>query len=427
MEKIKLIGVDLDVFYKKLRNGLSVYFIPYQYKKSYFLSFSVKFGSIYRDFAKDNNSEVRTYPLGIAHFLEHKMFEMEDGKDPFEVFNETGAKPNANTNYEVTNYICYGNKSVYKNFEYLLEYVSKPYFTSENVEKEKGIIKQEIQMYDDEADWVIDEALRKAIFKDHPYRDDIAGTVKEINKITPQDLYDCYNTFYIPSNMMLFAAGDIDIKRLEEIVDKYDEEYSSKDRSFKLKEYEEPKEVYKKEVSIKHNIVIPKLAYGIKIPIDSMSFIDKIKLKMYLNMFINLKFGGTSLFREEMLKKEYMTSLYIETNIVGNFATLSFFADTDRADKLLEKIKKELLIHDISETDIERLKKVWIAAEVECSDNIRWTVNSLIADIIKYGDIINNKIDIIRELNKKELDMVISNIDFDNYSVVYMNPKDRNN
>ena len=424
MKKIKLIGIDLDLYYKKLKNGLAVYFIPYKYKKNYFLSFATKFGSIIRDFAVDDNSEIKTYPLGIAHFLEHKIFEMEDGIDPFQVFNETGTEANANTNYEVTKYICYGNNSIEKNLEYLLDYVSKPYFTDENVEKEKGIIKQEIEMYDDEADWVLDEALRKALFKVHPYRDDIAGTVEEIYKITKEDLYDCYNAFYNPHNMMLFVAGNIDIKKLVSIVDNYDKKYPSKETNPKIKSYNEPDNVYKKKLSIKHNIVLPKLAYGIKIPLVSLRLDDIVKIKMYLNMFISLKFGGTSLFREKALKDELMTALFVECNIIDKFAVLSFFSDTDHSLELLKKIKDELLKNDIDDSDIERLKKVWIASEVQCSDNIRWTVNGLIADIIKYGDIINNKIDLIRGLNKKEFYELINNIDFSNSSVVYMNPID---
>ena len=427
MKKIKLVGLDLNVFYKKLKNGLSVYFIPYKYKKNYFMSFATKFGSIVRDFAKDEKSEIKRYPLGIAHFLEHKMFEMEDGKDPFEVFNETGTDANANTNYEVTKYICYGNNSIEKNLEYLLNYVSKSYFTDENVEKEKGIIKQEIEMYDDEADWEIDEALRKALFKVHPYRDDIAGTVSEIYKITKEDLYDCYNTFYDPSNMILFVAGNIEIESLEEIVDNYDREYPGKKSKFKIKKYEEDEKVNNKVVRIEHNIVTPKVAYGIKIPLNSIDIDDLVKVRMYLNMFLNLKFGGSSLFREEMINNELMTSLYAETNIIDDFAILSIYADTDKEELLVEKIRKELLMDDITEDDVERLKKVWQAGEVQGSDNIRWEVNSLISDIIKYGNIINDKISIIKNLNKRELDIIVNGIDFDNSSIVYMNPKNKDN
>ena len=424
MKKIKLLGLDLDIYYKKLKNGLDVYFIPYKYKKNYFLSFATKFGSNYRDFAKEENGKIKRYPLGIAHFLEHKMFEMEDGIDPFQVFNKYGSDANANTNYDVTKYICYGNNNIEENLEYLLYYVSSPYFTDSNVEKEKGIIKQEIEMYDDEADWEIDEALRKALFKIHPYRDDIAGTVEEIYKITKEDLYDCYNTFYNPSNMNLFVSGNIDIKALEKIVDKYDRKHEGKKLEYKLMDYNEPVDVYKKENTVKHNIVVPKVAYGIKISLDNIKLDDKVKIIMYLNMFLNLKFGSTSIFKENMIKNQLMTSLYIESNLIDRFATISFFAETDKEKEFLKELRKELLIDNIKEEDIERLKKVWIAAEVENSDNIKTEVNSLIYDIIKYDDIIVNKIDIIKSLNKRELNTVINNIDFNNSSTIYMKPKD---
>ena len=325
MKKISFKKLDLDVFFKKLKNGLSIYFIPYEHKSNYYMSFATKFGSLNRDFVPVGSKKIKNYPLGIAHFLEHKMFESIDGIDPFTFFNASGTDANANTNYKLTQYICYGNKNIKENLKFLLDYVSCPYFTDENVEKEKPIITQEIQMYDDEADWAIDEELRKALFKIHPIRDDIAGTVEEINKITKEDLYDCYNTFYAPSNMMLFVSGKLDLDALEKIVDQYDIEHPAKKSKIKTKEYNEPNEVNKRKVNIKRNIVLPKVAYGVKIPIENIPCDDLIKISMYINMYLNLKFGMTSKFREKLRKNKLMTSMYAESDIIDRFITISIF------------------------------------------------------------------------------------------------------
>lgn len=423
MKKIDFKGLDLEVFHKKLKNGLNVYFIPYKYKSNYYMSFATKFGSVNKDFAPVGSKEIKSYPLGIAHFLEHKMFESEDGIDPFTFFNASGTDANANTNYNLTQYICYGNNNIEDNLKYLLKYVSEPYFTDQNVEKEKGIITQEIEMYDDEADWTIDEELRKSIFKIHPIRDDIAGTVEEINKITKEDLYDCYNTFYCPSNMLLFVSGKIPIEELEKIVDQYDIEHPVKKSKLKLKKYDEPKEINKKEINIEKNIVVPKVAYGIKVPIDNIDCTNLININMYINMFLNLKFGISSKFREDMRKKNLMTSLYAESEIVDDFITISIFAESNNSHKFIKELKKELTTFDITEKDVERVKKVWTSSEVQMSDNIEVTVDNLIYDILRFKDIIPNKISIIKKLNFNDLQKVISSINLDNSSVVYMNPK----
>ena len=424
MKKIKIKDIDLDIYHKELSNGLQVYFIPYKYKNNYYMSFGTKYGSMIRDFGIEKD-KIKSYPLGIAHFLEHKMFETDDGNDPFTFYNSSGTDANANTNYKLTQYVCYGNNNIKKNLEFLLNYVSTPYFTDKNVEKEKGIIAQEIEMYDDDPEWIIDEEIKKAMFWYHPIRDDIAGTVEEIKKITKEDLYDCYNTFYNPANMMLFVSGKLNIKELEEVVDKYDKKHPKKYIEIYLPDYKEPQEVYQKAIEKEASVMIPKIAYGIKINSNNLSIEDPIKRFMYLNMYLNIKFGLTSKFRENMRKKDLMTSLFVEASIIDNFYTLTLYAETNDKKQFIKELEKELKTNDIAEEDINRLKKVWIASEVYTSDSIEMTVNNTIYDIINFGRIIDDKVDIIKHLNKEELDEIVSEIDFNNNSYVYLKPKNK--
>ena len=149
--------LELKGYYERLENGLEVYLVPMEKKDKYFITYATKFGSIATQFTPYKEKSERTVPNGVAHFLEHKMFEQEDGIDPFTFFSESGTDANASTNFDLTRYICYGTKNFDKNLRYLIKYVNSPYFTDENVEKEKGIIAQEINMYKDEAGYAIED------------------------------------------------------------------------------------------------------------------------------------------------------------------------------------------------------------------------------------------------------------------------------
>ena len=149
MKEIELISLDKKVYFEKLKNGLEIYLVPYDNKENYYISYATKFGSDVLKF--DLDGDTYTPPLGIAHYLEHKMFEEPSGIDPFAFFSESGTDANAMTSYDSTQYICYCTKEFNKNLRYLLKYVNTPYFTDENVNKEKGIITEEINQCFDEA------------------------------------------------------------------------------------------------------------------------------------------------------------------------------------------------------------------------------------------------------------------------------------
>lgn len=220
MKKNKLTGLDLDYFYEKLKNGLEVIYIPYKDKKNYFISYATKFGSETTKFIPINSKKEVKVPDGIAHFLEHKMFEMEDGINPFTYFSESGTGSNASTSFRSTQYICYGTKKFNENLKYLIKFVNSPYYTDENVAKEKGIIIEELKMYDDIPDFKLDNILRENLFHVHPRRIDIGGTIEEVNKITKEDLYLCYENFYQPNNMFILIAGNFDIENASKIIHK---------------------------------------------------------------------------------------------------------------------------------------------------------------------------------------------------------------
>ena len=416
MKKISLKGLEQNCFYDKLDNGLEVFMFPYENKKNYFISYATRFGSDVLEFKV--NGEYYKPPLGIAHFLEHKMFEQEDGIDPFTFFSKSGTDANASTSFEYTQYICSGTKNFNENLKYLINYVNSPYFTDSNVLKEKGIIAEEIKMYDDIPDFKLEMKLRQAVYKNCSRRIDIAGSVKEINKITKDDLYTCYNSFYTPNNMFILIVGNF---LPEEAIDIINKELGSK-KTLKLpdiKKCDEPLVVNKKNVTLKEEIEIPKLAVGIKVPTKKIKM-DDLELDLYTNMLLDIVFGDSSIFRERMRIEKLLNDFYVENESIPGFRVFYLMASSLDINKLEEEIKYELSNLSISLKSFERIKKVWIANEVKMIDNINSTVSNYYDDILKYKKIIPNKIEIIRNMDIEKLNKLISLIDFNNMSIVKM-------
>lgn len=206
------------VYCAKHPSGLEIRVMPKAGYTSAYAVFGVKYGSI--DTAvKTENGEFETIPEGTAHFLEHKLFESED-LNAFERFAKTGASANAYTSFEKTAYLFKGSENIGESLEILLDFVQNPYFTQQTVEKEQGIIGQEIRMYQDLPDWQVMFNLLKALYSDHPVRIDIAGTQDSIAKIDADLLYRLYKNFYNPSNMILSVCGAIEPQEVFDIVDK---------------------------------------------------------------------------------------------------------------------------------------------------------------------------------------------------------------
>ena len=424
LNKIELKGLDQDLYFEKLDNGLEVYLIPYKNKKNYAMHYVTKFGSVSTTFIPYGENKMVTVPDGIAHFLEHKMFEQEDGIDPFTFASKTGTYSNAATNFECTKYYFEGNKAFKENLNYLLDFVGSPYFTDSNVEKEKGIIAEEIKQYDDMIGWFIEEELKKAMLKNDNHRVDIAGTVESITKITKEDLYKTYYTFYQPSNMFIVISGDFDKDEAINIIKNNNTLNNAKTNfEFKVKKVNEPLKVYKKENKLTFNIFDTKIAYGIKIPIGNN---DRLILNAYMSLMTSNKFGVTSLFRERIKKEELMTSFHVEKELIDDYLLLNFKATTNKPKELVKAIKEELKDISITQEELERTRKVWIASSVMMIDNINVTVENIIDDIITYGRLIDNRLEIYRSLNLKDYNKILSNIDFNNSSLVIVDPISKN-
>jgi len=426
MKKNSFQNLEQDAYNFTLKNGLRVYLIPFKNQKNYYAILGTKYGSKDVEFYLDNK-KIST-PYGTAHFLEHKMFEMEDGIDPFKFFSKSGTSTNASTTFDNTRYYIWGVNNFLENLKYLLDFVFSPYFTDSNVEKEKGIIKEEILMYEDSPEWAMDDMMRKNLFYKLPIKEKIAGTIESIEKITKSDLENAYNTFYNPENMVLVIGGDINVKEIETLLKNHEIlNKINKKEKIKLISYDEPSDVKEEYKKLYMNVEIPKIRFSIKINKNDLDDFTSIEQNMYLGVIVSSLFGSTSDFKEYVTKNGLTSGFYVEKNSFYNFFTLDITCESEKADMFLDEVKKTLKNIKVTKDSLERIKKVWIASEIRMIDNVEVTVDNVYSDLITYNQVYFNRIDYIKNLNIRKLNKFITKLDLSNQSLVMVLPNSEEN
>ncbi len=294
-QTIELDLIDERILYTEI-NNLKVYYIPKKgFAKSYAMLTS-DFGSKDVEFSVDGGKTYKRYPEGIAHFLEHKVFEMPGGENIFNKFTELGASVNAFTNNRQTSYYFSTTDNFYENLELLVKMVMTLHLTEENVEKEKGIIAEEIAMYDDNPAFRGYLEAMKALYHNHPVREDIAGTKESIYSLTPRDLQECYDAFYDPSNMVLVVVGDLDEDRVRTVVQ--DNLSDRKAVTVTKKSWTEPYGSKSKEAEVSMSLQVPNYILAWKVPSGNS---DLMKDTIAGSLMGKLVFGKSSTFYEEHL------------------------------------------------------------------------------------------------------------------------------
>ncbi len=371
--------LDETIYTKKLENGLTVCVLPRKEMAKTFGIFTTKYGSIDQHFVPINQQEAVKVPDGVAHFLEHKLFEKED-RDVFHDFSKQGASANAFTSFTKTAYLFSATSNIDENIKTLLDFVQEPYFSDESVEKEKGIIAQEINMYDDQPDWCAFFGTIKNMFEKHPVHIDIAGTVDSINKITKEDLYTCYESFYHPSNMVLFIAGNIEPENILELV-----ENNQKGKTFEPSQPierfypEEPKAVANKKTILNMPVSIPKAFVGIKeadIPKNGEEF---IKREWLLDLALDFLFSKSGVIYEEMYEKNLIDqSFSYESYLEENFGFTIISSNTKNPLEFTEVLNNHLVNLDklsIDENTFKRIKQKKIGQFIRSLNSLELIAN----------------------------------------------------
>lgn len=425
--KTEIKGLDLTLTKEVLDNGLTVYLLPKNDITSIYATFTAKFGGNDTCFISKGENDFIKVPDGIAHFLEHKMFEQESGIDVASAFSKNGVSSNASTSNFRTSYLFDGSSKFYENLDLLLNYVQEPYYTDSNVEKEKHIIEQEIDMYADNPYKASFLTMLKNIFVVDPSRVPVIGSKESVRSITKEDLYKCYNTFYDPHNMILVITGNIDV---DETLAKIRENQSKKTfdnyEGYTLKKYDEPLEVSSPYEELFMNITVPKLSLGFKISINDLKEkfdIPLVTMKRYLNMFGSIRYGNVSLFVEDLRKKEIITST-IDHGLFSTDDYIIFVLDTDskNPEQVIESIKEDLKNKEVDEKLFNLKKKGMVASTVYMSENIYSMNSKIVNDYIFEGEVETDVLDNLKGLNYLEFKKFVEELDFSNSSIVVVKP-----
>lgn len=425
MQPIEIKGVGNTIYRETLPCGLDVILIPNakeNTKKNYYVNYGVYYGADNNEFIPYQKKQMHSFAPGIAHFLEHKMFEMEDGTTPFNFYSETGTYVNAYTSYRSTCYVISGSKNLKENLKYLFRLVANPYFTDENVAKEQGIIQEEIHMRDDDPDYLAMKILRKNMFHHLPEKTPVIGSVESIQKITKEDLYTAYRTFYRPKNMFLVISGCFDKEEIYQTILDATKKFPQ-DFTPCTKKYHEPVKVVKEYEEQTSDIKIEKLAIGYKMKRADLSIKDDILLDLYTNMLISLNFGSTSTFFEQMKENHILIRCGYTVQTEGEIRTFVVETDTTRSAQFIKCLEEKLQDLTITEEDMERMKKVWISGEVVKSDYADALLDSFVDDLVTYRDIVVNYIEKIRSMNIETMRTLIKELDFSNRSIAKVLPQ----
>ena len=369
------------LYIEKLDNGLTIMVLPKKTRKKYIV-WSANFGSIDNKFYSQSETELTTVPDGIAHYLEHKLFEQENGKNSLDVLTSIGVEANAYTTNDHTAYLYECTDNFDEALDEFMDYIQHPYFTDENVEKERGIIEQEIMMYDDYPEWSVYINAMKAMYKNNEINIDVAGTKETIAEIDKDKLYKIYNSFYYPNNMVMVLAGDFEAK---EILEKIKSKVIMKNTEEVKRVYnEEPEEIVEKYVQKEMNISMPILLIGYK---DNDLKENKVRKDIAIEILSTILFGkNTEFFKKLYEQGKLITNPSTNYEFSKTFAHLLIQVQTNfiedvikEIDMQIENVKK----NGIKDEDFKRAQKAVYGSYIKDYNDVSNIASMIVADYFR--------------------------------------------
>ncbi|RIN48928.1 insulinase family protein [Staphylococcus simulans] len=371
--------IDETVYEAQMDNGLKVFIIPKPGFQKTFVTYTTQFGSLDSKFKPLGSDEFVTVPDGVAHFLEHKLFEKEEG-DLFTDFAEDNAQVNAFTSFDRTSYLFSATSNVESNILRLMNMVETPYFTEATVEKEKGIIAEEIKMYQEQPGYKLMFNTLRAMYKQHPVKIDIAGSVESIYEITKDDLYLCYETFYHPSNMVMFVVGNVDPERIHDLVRDHEAKRELTAQPEIVRDsLEEPEAVQQTKVVEEMNIQIPRLMLGFKNVPQQASKEVFMKRDIEMTFFFEMVLGEETDFYQNLLNEGLIDDTFgyqfvLEPSYSFSLITSST-PDPDKLKSLLLDELKAKVGNLEDEEAFELLKKQFIGEFISSLNSPEYIAN----------------------------------------------------
>ena len=356
-------------YYATHKSGLKIIFVPKKLT-SFYAVYGVKYGSVDSEFKACGEESFTRVPDGIAHYLEHKMFENEDGTDAFALFSKYGASANAFTTHNLTAYLFSCTSNFKENLKALLTFVNEPYFTEQTVEKERGIISEEIEMYEDDPYSALHYGMLELLYKNNPVKINVAGTVETVSKITAEHLYRCYNAFYTPDNMVLSISGDTDIESIltvcDEVLDNKETDAATERATFY-----EPDEVCLKRGSVTRPVSLPLFCIGIKDKVPD-SPRERVKRSVAAAILMDVVYGSSSDFFSELYNGGLVNSMSCGHDSMINYAFSYIIGEGKDPEEIYSRFVQaaaSVVKNGIDEDAFRRVKKVTVANYVKGFDS----------------------------------------------------------
>ena len=401
MQVIENLKVKEKLYIEKLENGLTVMIVPKKGIQKKYIIWGTNYGSNDSKFIVPGENEITEVPDGVAHYLEHKMFEQENGKNSLDVLSALGVNANAYTTNNHTAYLYECTDNFYEALDEFMDYVQHPYFTDENVEKEKGIIGQEIMMYDDYPEWKVYMNAMNAMYHENPIKIDTAGTIESIAPINKEILYKCYNTFYNPSNMAMVICGDFEP---EEIVEEIKRRLIPNKANGEIKRIypEEPESIVQQKVEQKMEVNTPLYVIGIKdIEADNEEIVKKhIAIEVLLNLIIG---QSSDLYKELYNDGVIYSSPMLEYEFAKGYAHVLITGQSKNPEKVFEQIQKTIKNfkeNGINENDFLRIRKMIYGSYIKEYDEPQDIARMFLSDYFKGI----NSFDYLEEIDSVNVD-----------------------
>ena len=419
MEKIKIKGIDEEIYFTTSKCGLPIYVWKSEYAKSFYLSLNVHYGSIHTEFSIDGKKY--KVPQGIAHFMEHIKFNVDKDTTANDLFDPLGSDINAFTTFRYTSYLVYGTSKIKENLYSLLDYVYNPYFTKDMIKKEKGIITSEINMGKDQPYNQLYFAFNKAMYHKEKYKYLITGEVEDIRRVELDDIELIYQTFYHPKNMFLIVTGNVNPYEIEQMVnDNLDRKEFSDYLVPKIAPIKEPKNVVSKEIEVSANVEVEKAKIGLKIPKKKFKDLDNIKLNIILNIILSSNFGDSSDLKEELLQNNIITFLTASRFVLDEYVIIDVTVESKILDEAIRRIVEALNNLVIDEAEFKRKVNSSIATLVLNYEDVE-NVNNMIQNyLVYYKKLVPDLKEIYESITFEEVRDVIDNFDTKEMVVIKM-------
>ncbi len=421
MKELKIEKTNEVYYYGVSDIGLPVYFWVNERASNFYMTLNVKFGSIDTEFRVGNNKKFLSVPNGTAHFLEHIKFNMAKGVSAFDKFVTLGTNPNAFTTFDYTCYMVYSSTKFQDNLKLLLDFVLNLYVTDDLINKERGIISEEVKMGEDNANSKFFYETNRAIYKNDKRKYEIAGSVADVSKISKKDIELVFNSFYRPENMFLVITGNFNPYEAMAIVNETTKDMKFPQDKITKKKVKEDERVVLKEKVIKDKMVeIPKVNIAYKMKRTLFKDYKDEELKAYLLAILAYNFGAISDFKETLLKNELVNYLSYSVDVNADLVVITLRSVSKYPQEIIKKLQKKMEELEITDNILKTLVKASWADAIWAFDDIEMINDNIQSEILAYGDVLTRKYSIYKKLNITDAAKILKSIDLKNSAIVVL-------